>query len=728
LITVLEGDAREVLRTLPDASVHCCVTSPPYWGLRDYGVAGQLGLEKTPDEYVTTMVEVFREVRRVLRDDGVCFINLGDSYASGGTSPNRSRRPKRALACDSDGTAPPDYQASGSGCSGLCDECRDALSSHSARRTSLLEAALRRESEAARREASAGNAAPVSTKPRFLPPPLDGCSPMASREQCLLCGRSLVADARASGHTAEYKPDNVRLGSVFHNQDKGVSGSAPGCSTNASLKPKDLIGIPWMVAFALRADGWYLRKDIIWHKPNPMPESATDRPTSSHEHVFLMTKSPRYFFDGEAVREGRTQDEDANTFRGGSYVGGEPGKRITVGNKRIKVPGGWDQGDGAHGTIHRDGRTEATYQEVEVRAGRNIRDVWTIATAPFSEWTETVRQVRVAPDAPDDGKKRITSPDCPLHGDHPDQAPNVACGERAIGLFDDSERTAIRPVPGPQGGSEPIGMRHGQENGASKLGSLSRSYVQPATSHSTQIRKTDPVPATSLSCMPCDETLPHIADRSEERGDLDLAGRKPSSNSGPDDFGDHSSAQIVHHNEDTFSSGLSRCTCEYYIEKTEKTSHFATFAPELAERCIKAGSSEKGCCQFCRAPWVRIVTKGQPDLAHQRASGGDVNGEYAGQSIKDHDAAGVQNASDVKRRILEGMREKIYDWRPSCGCPIESGIMPCTILDPFGGAGTAGLVADRLGRDAILIELNPEYAAMARRRVIKDSPLFAEVK
>jgi DNA modification methylase len=299
-----------------------------------------------------------------------------------------------------------------------------------------------------------------------------------------------------------------------------------------------------MLAFALRADGWWLRKDIIWAKPNPMPESATDRPTSSHEHVFLLAKSGQYFYDAEAIREDRTSNEDAVTFRGDCYVGGktnndEIGKRRVVGNKRIKVPGGWDRGGGAHGTIHREGRTEATYQDAEIRSGRNVRDVWTFGTAPFPE------------------------------------------------------------------------------------------------------------------------------------------------------------------------------------------AHFATFPPALAERCVLAGTSERGCCASCGAPWVRTITKGEPDIQHQRASGGDAVGAYHGQSIKGHDAAGVQNASDVKRRILEGMREKIYDWRPGCNC--EAKTVPCVVLDPFGGAGTTGLVADRLGRDAILIELNADYIAMAERRIHKDAGLFAEI-
>jgi len=189
-VTLYLGDCRETMQTLPAQSVHCCVTSPPYFGLRDYGVDGQLGLEATPDEYVETLVGVFREVRRVLRDDGTVWLNLGDSYAAGRRGrDDGARRNKRGVFTD--GKAKPEHMA-GTG------------------------------------------------KNRNVPP---------------------------------------------------------------GFKPKDLLGIPWRVAFALRADGWYLRQDIIWYKPNPMPESVTDRCTKAHEYIFLLSKSARYYYDSEAIKE-----------------------------------------------------------------------------------------------------------------------------------------------------------------------------------------------------------------------------------------------------------------------------------------------------------------------------------------------------------------------------------------------------------------------------------------
>jgi DNA modification methylase len=201
-VTIRHGDCREVLRTMPDESVHCCVTSPPYFGLRDYGVAGQIGLEPTPEAFVAEMVAVFREVRRVLRDDGTLWLNLGDSYAGSG----RGGNPTEAT----------------SGLQGGQASQRASMIVRSRPVGSQLPAGFH---EQARQAGNVGRA--------WVPPP-------------------------------------------------------------AGLKQKDLMGIPWMVAFALRADGWYLRQDIIWSKPNPMPESVTDRCTKAHEYIFLLSKSERY--------------------------------------------------------------------------------------------------------------------------------------------------------------------------------------------------------------------------------------------------------------------------------------------------------------------------------------------------------------------------------------------------------------------------------------------------
>jgi DNA modification methylase len=259
-VRIWHGDVIECLREMPDGIAQTCVTSPPYWGLRDYGADGQIGLEATPDEYVKRIVEVFREVRRVLRDDGTLWLNLGDSYA-------------------------------GSGPSGASYQ-----------------------SETTKRREAGG---------------MDG----SFRVSASLRDRGLTY--------AEKKPV-----------------APPG------LKPKDLVGIPWRVAFALQADGWYLRSDIIWHKPNPMPESVTDRPTKSHEYVFLLSKSARYYYDAEAIRE-----SGKDWSKGGPSIG-------------IAETHHYGPNNGGNGGLK---NLASRYKVGEESSSRNARSVWTITTKPYAE-------------------------------------------------------------------------------------------------------------------------------------------------------------------------------------------------------------------------------------------------------------------------------------------------------------------------------------------------------
>jgi DNA modification methylase len=397
------GDCRAVLATLPAASVHCVVTSPPYWGLRDYGVAGQLGMEASLGEYVDVMVGVLREVRRVLRDDGTLWLNMGDSYA---TSIN--------------GRSAHDTKAAGNDDRTFRDK-------------------------------------PFTTI------------------------------------TPDWKS---RVG---QSGNKGNGGADHGFRiSDPVLKPKDLCGIPWRVAFALQADGWYLRQDIIWSKPNPMPESVTDRCTKAHEYLFLLSKRERYYYDAEAIAEVGTGRE---TFF-----------PATPQLKALTITGARNDGDSAN---------------LAPAITRNKRSVWEVTTAPFSE------------------------------------------------------------------------------------------------------------------------------------------------------------------------------------------AHFATFPPALIEPCIKAGTSEKGCCGKCGKPWVRQVKREQKGyLANGNRAAADVRGVSLSSALRGNGRdAWTQNTT--------------LGWSPACACAADP--VPCTVLDPFGGAGTTGLVADRLQRNAILIELNPAYAAMSSNRIKDDAPLFAEV-
>jgi DNA modification methylase len=234
------GDNREILKSLPSESVHTCVTSPPYFGLRDYGMDAQIGLEATPEGFVQELVSLFRELKRILRNDGTLWLNLGDSYASG----PKNRTLEQATASST----------------------------------------------------MAGTLAGQST--------------------CL----------------------------KQHNKITG------------GLKAKDLIGIPWRVAFALQADGWYLRQDIIWHKPNPIPESVTDRCTKSHEYIFLLSKSDRYYFDSEAIKE--------------------PVAASTISRLSQSI-------ETQAGSIRVPGKTNGTMKAVGSGDVRNKRSIWTVTTKPF---------------------------------------------------------------------------------------------------------------------------------------------------------------------------------------------------------------------------------------------------------------------------------------------------------------------------------------------------------
>lgn len=282
-IDVIEG-----LKTLADESVDCVVTSPPYWSLRDYGIKGQLGLEKTPELFVHKMVAVFSEVRRVLKDKGTLWMNLGDTYNSSRSGARDNERwPKQS-----------------------------------------------------RNEHSKNNK--------------------------IICRQ---------------------------------------------IKPKELVGIPWRVAFALQADGWYLRQDIIWSKPNPMPESVTDRCTKSHEYIFLLTKSQKYYYDSDAIKEPFQDATYQRMMRGVSdkhkNINGAPGQSpqsFLKARPNQRIPSGWDTSKGGHSDLK--GRFSDNRKKYKPNDGggtsfkghsgykkqdgtligdgmRNKRSVWEISTQPY---------------------------------------------------------------------------------------------------------------------------------------------------------------------------------------------------------------------------------------------------------------------------------------------------------------------------------------------------------
>lgn len=487
---ILVGDALARLRGLPDNSVHCCVTSPPYWGLRDYGVdkweggdpackhrrgnvrqdhsgpvdlgrgaqesarasatphraecpecgavrtLTQLGLEPTPEAYVSRLVEVFREVRRVLHPSGTLWLVLGDCYATGAGSVGD---------CPGSG-------AQGARWMGDVDRIRDDK-------------------------------------------------------------RGYRGDRLANGRGDQP--------GIFRNKGNRGASHTMGPITQPNrmplpgLKPKDLIGIPWRAAFALQADGWYLRSDIIYAKRNCMPESVQDRPTRAHEFVFLMSKAERYFYDSEAIAEPLAEESVARlsqpTF-----------DRQNGGPKDYANEGGPNANRSARRALENlkfkhQGDDPDEAGEMLARGTRNSRSVWTIASTPF---------------------------------------------------------------PG---------------------------------------------------------------------------------------------------------------------------RHFAVFPEELAARCVAAGTSERGACSVCGAPWRRVVERTRIADRENRTQA------RAGDSLEE--AHGADGRAGNRRSVTT----RTAGWEPGCRCGAP--VRPCVVLDPFLGAGTTALVALKAGRTFVGVELNPEYAAMAERRI-----------
>jgi len=489
---ILEGDVMKMLRTLADESAQCVVTSPPYWGLRDYKIPpsvwdgepecthtwgtsipiisdaglhrmpknqtggtkdylstratshgnwcqkcgawlGCLGLEPTPELYIAHMVDVFHEVRRVLRKDGTCWVNMGDCYSG--------------------------------------------------------------------------------------------------------------------GHTT-YTGDQAKW------QHGVYPGRQEAGQPDYGIRTKNLVGMPWMLAFALRADGWYLRQDIIWSKPNPMPESVTDRCTKAHEYLFLLTKSAKYFYDAEAIKEECTQDEFRPNFRGNAYCNNatfdnaEGGKSTDTGNvHRYSTPKGWDTstGEGGHGNFHKNGRASGNRTH-----------------------------------------KIVAEYECSDSEEH----------RTAAGLMKIAE-----------------------------------------TAYSTRNKRS----VWTIATQPFPEA------------------------------------------------------------------HFATYPEKLVEPCILAGTSEHGCCPVCSSPWVRITK-----ISYTNPGNRTTNGPRSLE--RRHETAGFMQR--LEKEVLT------FGWQPSCVCQTTAPLMRCTVLDPFVGSGTTGVVALRYGRNFIGIELNSEYAAMARKRIESDAPLF----
>ena len=482
---IRHGDAIDQLRLMDAQSVHCVVTSPPYWGLRDYSVAGAYGLEPTLEEYIERMVEVFREVSRVLRSDGTCWLNLGDSYsASPGQRGSRGAR----------------------------------------------------------------------------------------------------------GEDPKFGDRNGRI-------------NGPNRPRMSGLKPKDIVGVPWLVAFALQADGWWFRSDIVWHKPNPMPESVRDRPTRAHEFLFLLAQSgaPTYWTHGDGPGSRTKPKAD---YR---YVHRETGEEV------MDPPDGW----------------------VEDRSPWRRLNLW--RGHHYFYDAEAIREPLA-----ESSIARISQPS-----------------------FWDQE-----------------GGPKDHRNGVNPNRSARQSLENLA-------RRT-----------PAGWNVNH--DESDRKGRYPQKKDKQRGHSrrhdGFNDRWDEMSKEAQQ------AMGANKRDVWTIATQSYTGDHFATFPEKLVEPCIRAGTSERGVCAQCGAPWERCVE-----------STGHVN---------QRESAHVPNNCPTKTDSTGWAPTKrpTGGWQPTCAC--DADVVPATILDPFCGSGTTGVVALRQGRSFLGIELNPEYVQLGRQRIFEDAPLL----
>ena len=705
-----QGDARQVLRTLSEASIQCVVTSPPYWGLRDYSRCEcnseyqRRGEEHPlPEKQGGTILQ--REAdpdcpkcHGTGKDDSLnvvwgkedCEHRWGEEIEN----PHRNRRTSVGghLGADKEGggRTTAREQTAGSFCS-LCPAWRGQLGLEPTPDLYVQHIiAVFREVRRVLRD--------------------DGTL-WLNMGDC-------YAGAKV-GNTLPEGFQGERVGRPNRVNTRSFSKQVP-----AGLKTKDLIGMPWRVAFALQADGWWLRSDIIWAKPNPMPESVTDRPTRSHEYIFLLTRKARYFYDADAVREDHAESSEA----------------------RLAQKSFWTQKGGDKDYSRGTNPNRSARQALENLArrgltGRNKRTVWEITTQPFPSFATAEADY-----VDGNGRAYIASPDCLMHGhlagrrlrrrarhgvqpshrknhsqgtdDRPvselggalsskSSMPSGTNGEESIPPRTPENRSASRmpfqsqmhfgDVPISDGG---MNRRTNRNEDQAKpppgnLDSVSRADSPTAKLHSKEIRRTPS--ATGEDDKHGAETRFHTGDRlpfDDQSGEDDSDNREKSQTPGSRlDIGIDPLEEI--------------CLCSL-----STYSHFATFPEKLVEPCIKAGTPEKGACSVCGSPWERVVE------AKPNPSKADFDPDSREWANTHQRTSNPQSSKSLHRNPGGVYRESTTTgFRPTCDHNAE--VEPATVLDPFCGSGTAGVVAIGLGRRFLGIDIKAEYLAMAERRLQK---------
>ena len=799
-IRQLTGDCREVLRTLPDGSVQACVTSPPYYGLRDYGTEpvvwggdpehahewqpsasvrriyseaatvhadtstigskqhtaqmgranalpgdecfcgawlGSLGLEPNPELFIEHMVEVFREVKRVLRDDGVAFVNLGDSYAGSGKGPSghngigdQERRqgfagahyPEPAVP-EVDGKAhDPQWDAwaagffDGEGHIGTAKNgrtlqlrvsCGQVIREPLERFQEMYGGSLWKQKSRNSNWADAwiwqtqtGRAADML---RLMLPFLT-----VKRAQAELALELQATMQSHDGPRRVLTPEQIAKREDIAARIKALNKVGPRPEPMSEPKSKDLMMIPFRVALALQQDGWWIRSVMPWVKRSAMPESVTDRPANAVEYVFMLTKNARYFWDADAVR----MDISQGTQR---IVDGDWTRNI-----RPKTDSSRIAGD----TNVRSGKSYAASVNPAGRSFRNsdmFFQSWQglltddegeeplaliVNPAPFSLSVPSVRRVPVSLDAIDGDTKRTASPTCPVHASEDHSRPNGrgdahAGSSAAQPRNPDSGAHRVLPLPFD---SDTTLQHHDEDLLGRSSGSPDRPCSELANVHNSESHRTDHALSTtqpySVSAQTGDHTQRTSTSRVPSGSDAHTGANNTLAGCEQDGKATRLSAETQPRNADI-------CTCSYYREYTEKTDHFATFPPKLVEPLIKAGTSERGCCAECGAPWRRNVAR-TPMVIDR--------------SERTHEMGRTRSSGTM----VQAPSSRTLGWEPTCTHAGEP--VPCTVLDPFGGSGTVGLVADRLGRNAILIDLKPSYVEMQEQRLMNDAPLFLELE